>query len=436
MVSTSMVGRWPRWRWSLILLGLVVAGLSLFAFSGARSLRPGAAASRVARPAPAPRYTLALTLAPDTEWRFTPRALDLNGDGLPDLVATARLTDPALHIWWGDGHTFTPAPTTWTNIGYGAIATGDLNHDGIPDIIEAGHFGKVQTLLSDGQGGFTETIMQGQDGYVAAQLADVNGDGELDLILVGFQRVGIEIYRGDGHGHWTLHQRLPDAPPGRTVPGRDLVLGDLNHDGHVDIVAAFNRWGLYIYYGDGQGGFTGGPVDFISPQAFGSIGVSLALGDVNHDGHVDLVINGTFLGLNVPNGPDVYLGDGHGGWTAALDGLKVLKLAAPGLALWDLDQDGHLDLIAGGNITGEVRAGQGLFWFKGDGKGGWQLQSESGLPSEGLPIPHGVTVADLDRDGIPEIIALHGGGNGMLTVWKRQEARVSARLPMPQAATN
>jgi hypothetical protein len=77
MVSTSMVGRWPRWRWSLILLGLVVAGLSLFVFSGARSLRPGATASRVARPAPALRYTLALTLAPDTEWRFTPRALDL-----------------------------------------------------------------------------------------------------------------------------------------------------------------------------------------------------------------------------------------------------------------------------------------------------------------------------------------------------------------------
>jgi hypothetical protein len=436
MVYAYIVGRWQRWRWFLIPVVLVVAGVSLFAFSGAQSLRQGAVASLVARPAPPPRYTLALTLRPDTEWRFAPRVLDLNGDGLPDLVATARLADPALHIWWGDGHTFTPAQTTWTNVGYGALATGDINHDGVPDIVEASHFGKVQTLLSDSQGGFTETIMQGPDGYVAAQLANVNNDGALDLILVGFQRVGIEIYLGDGHGHWTLHMQLHDPPMGRTMPGRDLVLGDLNHDGHVDIVAAFNRWGLYVYYGDGQGGFTGGSADFIPPRAFASISASLALGDVNHDGHVDLVINGTFLGLDVPNGPDVYLGDGRGGWTAASDGLKVLKLATPGLALWDLDQDGHLDIIAGGNVTGEVQSGQGLFWFRGDGKGGWQLMPESGLPSQGLPLPLGVTLADLDRDGGPEIIALHGGVNGMITIWKRQQVRDSVMHPMHQAATN
>jgi hypothetical protein len=394
------------------------------------------ASQNEARPAPLPRYTLALTLGPSTEWRFAPRVLDLNGDGLPDLVATARLADPGLHIWWGDGHTFTPAQTTWTNIGYGAVATGDINHDGVPDLVEASHFGKVQTLLSDGRGGFTETVMQGKDGYVAAQLADVNGDSELDLILLGFQRVGIEIYLGDGYGHWTLHTQLPDPPLGRTMPGRDLVLGDLNHDGHVDIVAVFNRWGLYIYYGDGQSGFTGGPVDFIPPRAFSSIGVSLALGDVNHDGYPDLIINGTFFGLNEPNGPDVYLGDGSGGWTASSTGLKVLKLAAPGLALGDLDQDGHLDLIAGGNITGEVRSGHGLFWFRGDGKGGWHLVQESGLPTEGVPLPWGITLADLDRDGVPAIIALHGGANGTISVWKRQEARASVRLPMQQAATH
>ena len=134
---------------------------------------------------------------------------------------------------------------------------------------------------------------------------------------VGFQTAGLEVYAGDGRGHWTRHTRLPDPRPGRTLPGRALAVGDLNHDGQLDLAAAFNRWGLYLYYGDGRGGFTGGPADFIPPRAFDSLGSTLVLADVNHDGHPDLVLNGTVDGPGQRHGPEVYLGDGHGGWTAA-----------------------------------------------------------------------------------------------------------------------
>jgi hypothetical protein len=371
---------------------------------------------------PLPRFTRVYTLGPGTEWRFNPLIIDIDGDGWYDLAANTRLVAPALHLWRGDGSTFTPITPTWTDIGYAALATGDINHDGFPDIVGASHFGKVQTLLSNERGGFTETLMRGDDGYVAAQLTDLNGDGELDLILLGFEKAGIEIYLGDGGGHWRLHTALPQASPRRTMPGRALIVGDVNHDDHLDVVAAFNRWGLYIYYGDGQGDFTGGPMHFIPSQAFDSIGVSLALGDVNHDGHPDLVINGTLFGQGVSNGPDVYLGDGWGGWTASSMGLKVLKVAAPGLSLGDLDQDGHLDIIGGGNLTGDLRPGYGLFWFRGDGKGSWHLVRESGLPMQGLPFPESVVLADLDRDGVSEIISLHGGGgaDGSIIMWKRR----------------
>jgi FG-GAP-like repeat len=356
------------------------------------------------------------------EWRFNPLVIDVNGDGVLDLVTTARVTDRALYVWLGDGKTFTSIAPTWTDIGYAALATGDINHDGIPDIVGASHFGRVQTLISDGKGGFTETLMRGEDGYVAAQLADVNGDGELDLILVGYAKAGIEIYYGDGKGNWKLHTTLPTPRPGRTMPGRAVVVGDLNHDGHVDIVAAFQRWGLYIYYGDGRGGFTGGPVDFLPPRAFDSIDLSLALADVNRDGHPDLIINGTFAGRDQPNGPDVYLGNGRGGWTASSMGLKVLKLAGPGLAVADLDGDGNVDLVAAGIATGDLTTGYGLFLFRGDGKGNWQLLSEkeSGLPPQGLTMPHGVAVADLHRKGVLDIITVHGGERGNIIIWKRQ----------------
>jgi hypothetical protein len=352
------------------------------------------------------------------EWRFHPLVLDLDGDGHLDLVATARLAKPALQMWLGDGKgAFTPTETRWTDIGYGALATGDINGDGFPDIVAASHFGIVQTLLSDGRGGFTEKILRKEDGYVAAQLADLDGDGHLDLVLVGFQKAGLEVYLGDGSGNWMLHTTLPESRPGPTMAGRALAVADLNHDGHLDLVAAFQRWGIYIYYGDGRGGFAGSLVDFDSPA---SELQSLAVGDVNKDGHPDLVVNGTLGGRDQPNGPDVYLGDGRGGWTASSAGLKVLKFGSAGIAVADLDRDGNLDIVAGGQMSGDVRDGYGLFWFRGDGKGGWSLARDCGLPTQGLSLPHGISLADLDGDGSLEIIVLHGGEAGSVTIWKQR----------------
>jgi len=365
-----------------------------------------------------PRYVKALTMGAGTEWRFRPLVLDLNGDGHPDLVATARLAANPLRIWLGDGKgNLTAMEPTWTDTGYAALATGDVNRDGSPDILAAGHFGSVQTLLSNGKGGFTEKILRRNDGYAAAQLADLDGDGLLDLVLVGYQKAGLEIYRGDGTGNWSLHKTLPGPRPGPIMPGRDVLVADLDHDGRLDVVAAFQRWGIYIYYGDGRGGFTGGPTSFRPPAQTPE---SLALGDVNKDGHPDLAVSGNVGARDQANGPDVYLGDGRGGWKVSSAGLKVLKFTSDAIALADLDGDGNLDIVAGGNITGDIRDGYGVFWFRGDGKGGWSLAQDCGLPTKGLSVPHGITVADLDHDGVPEIVVLSGGAKGEITVWKQQ----------------
>src|SRR2546427_785509 len=86
------------------------------------------------------------------------------------------------------------------------------------------------SLLRSAKGGFTEEIFRGKDGYVAATRADLNEDGHLDLILVGYEKVGIEIYFGDGTGNWIFQRTLPQPRPGQTMPGRALAVVDLNHD--------------------------------------------------------------------------------------------------------------------------------------------------------------------------------------------------------------
>src|SRR2546423_4012355 len=171
---------------------MLVFGRSSYWFPAAVLVVAGCAS--VPRSAPTlPSYSLALTLGAGKEWRFQPLLIDLNGDGNLDLVATARLASPSLHIWLGDGKGgFNPITPTWTDVGYGALATGDINGDGFPDIVVASHFGGVQTLLSDARGGVTEKLLRREDGHVAAQLAGVNGDGHLGLILLGYRNTAIE----------------------------------------------------------------------------------------------------------------------------------------------------------------------------------------------------------------------------------------------------
>ena len=364
-----------------------------------------------------PRYFNALTLGTGTEWRFRPLVLDVSGDGHPDLVATARLASHSLWLWLGDGKgNLGATKPTWTDTGYASLASGDVNGDGPPDIVSASHFARVQTLLNNGKTGLSEKVLLRTDGYVGARLADLDRDGDLDLVLLGYQKAGLEIHLGDGTGNWKFHRTLPDPKPGPVMAGRDLFVGDLNRDGHVDVVAAFQQ-GIYIYYGDGHGGFIGGATTLRSQL---DIPESLVVGDVNHDGYADIAVNGGVGGRERLSGPDVLLGDGRGGWIASSMGLKVMKYPSVGIELADLNRDGNVDLIAAGNITGAIGDGYGLFWFAGDGKGGWQLVQESGLPATGLPVIHGVTAADLDHDKALEIIALGGGRNGQISIWKRR----------------
>jgi len=399
----------------LLWLGSVVSILLLLAGDRWRVYGQNPPHTQVQQqPSGTPQFVQAPPLGPGPEWRAYPLLVDINEDGHLDIVATHRMpTDHnALHIWLGTGTgAFNELPQTWPSPGYAGLAAGDINHDGHLDLLAVSHFAALHTFLGDGKGHFTESKLAKQDGYVAARLLDMNGDGHLDAIVLGLQRAGLEIYRGDGTGQWTLVTQLMQKKI-----GRDLTLGDVNGDGKPDIVVVFER-GVMIYLNDGTGGWSSSPPDsFAIPGRFRSV----AVGDVNRDGYLDIALTGDIPGPQSSFAPVVYLGNNQGKWTRASEGLDIFKGRGQGIALGDLNNDGHLDLVAGGNVTGAIGdTAYGLFLFTGDGQGHWTFQPDSGLPREGLALPYGIALGDLNHDGRLDIVVVHGGTDlgGYVTVW-------------------
>src|SRR6266540_5034670 len=129
-------------------------------------------------------------------WRASFVVADMNGDRIPDIVAPpSRLGESKLHVWIGDGKGhFSPWPLQFVEDGkpnltfsldYGAVAVGDIDGDGHPDVAAASHSAGLVSLFGDGKETF-RVVRQGlparEFSSQAIVLADADGDGKLDII--------------------------------------------------------------------------------------------------------------------------------------------------------------------------------------------------------------------------------------------------------------
>ena len=143
------------------------------------------------------------------------------------------------------------------------ILTADVNHDGRPDLVVYDRYGggvNFLLYLNDGTGKFGSpvTIPNNNLGAItSAKIADVNGDGFPDIVAL--QGASLAVYLNDGTGNFT-------ATSQQTAAGANLVIGDVNHDGHLDVIvdqttytAAPPQNTLMTFFGDGTGKF-GSPV--------------------------------------------------------------------------------------------------------------------------------------------------------------------------------
>lgn len=328
---------------------------------------------------------------------------------LDALSAHAATCGPRLEL--GAEYYVTAVPATAR-----CVATGDWNEDGRTDVAIVsycngcnGFVPVITTLLGEGDfrlGSRTEIPEDVQALWVVAR--DMNGDGHLDLVVTGVD--GTLVLAGDGHGAFHESERFPDK-------GFRAAVGDLDGDGVLDIVLAFDRFGITIRYrGTGE-------VRTL-PGTFSSV----VLADFDHDGDLDLAANGTFVWLN----------DGHGGFGEPTRYTSSFFCDPPYIASGDVNGDGNLDLV--GVTEGDAPGGSCRFILMGRGDGTFQQASstemalsggrpdspsdrsvigsdrgpapggESPSPGPGrmdAPIPpEFVVLADLDGDGSDDIVTI------------------------------
>jgi hypothetical protein len=182
---------------------------------------------------------------------------DVNGDGIPDLIMTTGGNDVAVFLGNGDG-TFQSALNSNANGVQAAVAIGDFNGDGKPDLALIVSGGGLAVMLGDGKGNFAPpgpSVGVGVDAD-SISVGDFNKDGKLDVVVANFGFNGgasISVLLGNGDGTFRPANNLPI--PSNAGPW-EVAVADLNGDGNLDIVSSNNNESyLSIYLGKGDGTF-------------------------------------------------------------------------------------------------------------------------------------------------------------------------------------
>jgi hypothetical protein len=207
-------------------------------------------------------FQTAVTYDSGGDWTNSVAVADVNGDGIPDVITENCTDEPAacdntVGVQFGNGDgTFQPA-VTYSGGGVGAtsVSVGDLNGKGSPDLVAVncspadimycdfignGVEGVIGVLLNNGDGIFTvtETYSSGGLGPNSAVLADVNGDGYLDIIVLNVANSGIvAVLLGNGNGTFQAPVTFSAGLGGGwDNAAQSLAVADVNGDGRPDVL--------------------------------------------------------------------------------------------------------------------------------------------------------------------------------------------------------
>jgi hypothetical protein len=338
---------------------------------------------------------------------------DLNGDGRLDLV-TRHLLEHMLTAQLGDGTgRFSADPGGRIALSYppGDIALGDVNSDKILDlVVTSSDRDVVDVFLGNGRGGFNLspgspfTASAAVEFYTrSVDLVDLDEDGKLDIVTANRRRNTFATLLGNGRGGFA---------PGPTATFHSnqgeylFAFGDIDGDGHLDVVSASGERGdsyepgrVSTLRGDGKGAFKYASEKPISTPT-GPRFVTLA--DANGDQRIDILIS------HIGDQLSVLLNDGAGKFAPAPASPYSLGSDAFAFIVADVNRDRRNDLVAA--TVDSVTA------FLGDGRG---FTPAPGSPFRAGPGAYHLAAGDLNKDGKPDIVASSFEGDAVTVLLGR-----------------
>jgi hypothetical protein len=321
----------------------------------------------------------------------------------------------------------TPPPATFVNptlfnggsvisnyspIAVQALALGDFNNDGVPDLLtldDNGNTAGVGIMLGNGDGTFATvasitTFSCTLEGGIVT--GDFNNDGNLDFAVVSgspggdcnFNPGTLWIYLGNGAGGFTLKASYSElGSPANNEKASGLIAADLRGNGHLDLLAIDPSHGIDVFLGNGDGTFVA-PTAAVALPCPGCTN-SEAVWDVNHDGKPDLVVASN----NSGDGIFVLLGNGDGTFQSPVFYQQGSNSGAMSIAIGELIKGDHGDVVMG--------AGNGAYVYINNGDGTFKT-----------PVAYGpawvnsITITDINGDKKNDLVVSSYSSSAVYTM--------------------